>query len=321
MIVAMPEDIKAVLRRNLVRALGRGDHEEAASILERLKCEDPLSRETRGLELEYLVKSGRLADARPLAKQLLTLFPSSARILYLAGLLAYRLRDYATAETHLRESHHIYAHWRTLHLTGKALTQQGRLEEAETILLPLAEQHPHVHLDLAWLHERKEDVPRALRSIEIFLEVYPENRFARGQRLRLRARALEPRQLLEEVESLLELGEEPPEELLPDYVETLLRLGEGSRAREFIHGRLDRLGPAAATRIGWACYRLQAHDLAVELFMKAFPENRGNVKFLTSLEAAASRAGRLADLVPLYEAECREEKRLHGRLRSLRQRL
>ena len=90
------------------QALSQGRLAEAADILDRLKREDPLSRETRGFELEYYLASERLGEAENLARQLCRSFPDSARIWFLAGKLAYKQKRYADAETCFRESGRIY---------------------------------------------------------------------------------------------------------------------------------------------------------------------------------------------------------------------
>src|SRR5207249_7887387 len=113
------------------RALSDGRLQDAEEILNRLKQEDPLSQETRGFELELCLNSNRLAEANALARQLCRLFPQSARILFLAGKVAYRLKDYKEAESHFRESHRVYPHWRNQYWLGKTLTQSGHLAEAE----------------------------------------------------------------------------------------------------------------------------------------------------------------------------------------------
>ena len=60
-------DLKNVLVRNVQQALRRGDLEEAAAALEHLRAEDPLSVETRGLEVEHLLAAGRLDAALSVA--------------------------------------------------------------------------------------------------------------------------------------------------------------------------------------------------------------------------------------------------------------
>ena len=293
---------------------------EAARILDRLKEEDPLSLETRGLELELLVFSGRHDEAGPLAGQLLELFPGSARLHYLAGQLAYRGRDYATADRHFRESLHLHPHWRTRHLLGRTLTQAGRLDEAESVLLDLVAQHEECLRDLAWLYERKGNDTRALQTLEAYLDKRPRDAAALGQRLRLRARLMEPRELLEDVDTLLELGEEVPAEVLPVWFDALLRVGEGRRARQFVRRRKGDLDARVATGIGWICYRLQAYDLALELFLAAFADNRRSVKYLAALESAAARTDNVAALIEVYRAHAPQEKKLYGRIKSLQRR-
>src|SRR5204863_3636988 len=105
--------------------------------------EDPLSRETRGLELELYLNSNRLQEAGALAGQLRRLFPDSGRILFLAGRVAYRLKHYHEAESCLRESQRVFPHWRALHWLGKTLSQTGRHKEAEALLLSACERTPY----------------------------------------------------------------------------------------------------------------------------------------------------------------------------------
>ena len=312
--------LAVVLARNLRQALRKGAHAEAAQILDRLKDEDPLSLQTRGLELEHLVFRGRHDEAGPLAGQLLELFPGSARLHYLAGQLAYRCRDYAKAERHYRESLHLYPHWRTRHLLGRTLTQVGRLDEAESVLVDLAPQREECLRDLAWLYERKGDDTRALETLEVYLDKRPRDAAALGQRLRLRARLMEPRELLQDVDILLELGEEIPPEVLPVWFDALLRVGEGRRARQFVREHKGLLDARVATGIGWICYRLQAYDLALELFLVAFARNLGSVKYLAALESAAARTDNVAALIEVYHAHAPQEKKLYGRIKSLQRR-
>ena len=94
-----------------MQALSQKDLPEAANLLAQMKSDDPLSVESRGLELEYLICAGRLDDASQLAAQLVDCFPNSARIHFLSGKLAYQLRDYARAEAMLSESYQLSPHW------------------------------------------------------------------------------------------------------------------------------------------------------------------------------------------------------------------
>ena len=316
----MQQSFKAVLRRNLAQALGGGDFEQAALLLERLKEEDPLSVETRGMELEYLLRSGRVAEARVLAEGLLKLFPRSPRILYLAGRVAYGAKQYGVAEERIRESHSIHPHWRSLWLLGKTLTQQGKFDEAESVLESLLPEHSECYLDLAWLWERRQDYGRSLDAVEAYLRHYPQNTFAQAQRLRLRARALDPQELVEEAEALLGLGEQLPEPVLPQYCEALFRTGQRSRVEQLVGEGRGGFSVRLAASVGWSCYRFAAYELALELFVDAFEANRGNVKFLSALELAGTRSGRLPELVSLYEAHASQAKHLYGRLHNLRRR-
>lgn len=317
----MSGELKTVLRRNLSHALRHGDLPQAVALLDRLKLEDPLALETRGLELEFLLRAGRLAEAGALAAQLLELFPASGRVHYLAGVLAYRKKDYPRAERHLRESLGLYPHAKTRHWLAKTLTQSGSYAEAEALLLELLPAEPRCQLDLAWLYERKQDIGRALGAVEAWLEQRPDDAWARSQLQRLRARTLQPEDLLEEVDSLLDLGEDVAPEVLPEYLETLLAIGQSGKARTFVQQRRHAFDARLAARLGWVCHHRQAYDLALELFLIAFAENRRNFKFLAALETAASRCNRLPELIALYEKQAAEEKTLYGRIKTLRRRV
>ena len=152
------------------RALADGRLQDAEDILIRLKQEDPLGQETRGFELELCLNSNRLAEASALARQLCRLFPESARIFFLAGKVAYRLKDYKEAQSCFRESHRLFPNWRTQWWLGKTLTQAGQFEEAESLLLSVRERNDSVLLDLAWLYERRNDLPGAFKAYEDFLK-------------------------------------------------------------------------------------------------------------------------------------------------------
>lgn len=314
------EGIAITLRRNLWRALGSGDLTEACVLLERLREEDPLSVETRGMELDYLLRAGRLREATTLAEQLLKHFPGSPRILYLAGQAAYRVKNYRLAAEHFRESHRTYANWRSLLSLAKSLTQLGELDQAAPLFESLVSEHSVCYLDLAWLYERREDYAKALAAVEAYLKDYPNNERAKSQRLRLQARNLEPEELVRETKELLEFGEEIAEALVPQYLEALFRTGQGPQVRAFIGQRGRSLSVPLAASAGWVCYRYQAYDLAFELFTSALATNLTNAKYLSALEFAASRAGRIADLIRLYESHTDLDARLYGRLRNLRRR-
>jgi tetratricopeptide (TPR) repeat protein len=304
-----------------MQALSQKDLPEAANLLAQMKSDDPLSVETRGLELEYLICAGRLDDASQLAAQLVDCFPNSARIHFLSGKLAYQLRDYARAEAMLSESYQLSPHWASRRYLGKALTQAGRFDEAESILIALVWESPWCHLDLAWLYERKGQVERALKHAESFLQCFPDNSYAREQKSRLEGRLLEPDQFVQDCEGMLELGEEVPDHFVPQYVENLIRTGQADRARQFLSSHGTKLDSRAATRVGWACYGLQVYDLACEMFLLTAETNRAQPKFLSALEAAATRCGRLSDLMPLYQRWAQDEPRYFGRLHRISRRI
>ena len=303
------------------QALSQGRLEEAGNILDRLKREDPLSRETRGYELEYYLASERLGDAESLAKQLCRAFPDSARIWFLAGKLAYRQKRYPDAETCFRESLRIYPGNQTQLWLGKTLTQTGDWNEAESLLTSVRERYDNALLDLGWLYERKGDLEAALGAYDAFLATHPGHDFASSQRMKLKARSLEPEALIEEVERLVEFGERIPDSLFGDYVEKLLDTGQGSRAREEVISRLKDLDPRVGVSVAWSFYRRQAYDLACDLFMKFLESNLNNFKYLNCLESAAAKCNRLTELIEAYKRLAESSPKLHGRLRTLFKRI
>jgi tetratricopeptide (TPR) repeat protein len=316
----MEAEVLHVLQRNLAASLRRGDLEEAATILERLRLDDPLSLETRGYELEYLVRSGRLDEAWALATQLCELFPASARIRYWCGRAAFRRKAYAEAERHFTESLAVAPRPTTERWLGRTLTNLGRFEDAEARLLPLASTQPGVPLDLAWLYERMGDFDRASTQLDRHLRAHPSDPVALAQQKRLRARVLESHEITREVEDLVDFGEEVSFEMLCEYIGRLFQIGDAQKARATVRERLASLSPSEASRLGWIAYHAQAHDVAYDLFVRALPASLGNVKLLSSLEKAALSAGREEDLVQAYEAHATSAPRLHGRIHGLRRR-
>jgi len=316
----MPRGIVAALQHNMRRALSGNRLDEAADILARLKKEDPLSAATRGLELEYYVNSSRFTEADALAEQLCRLFPDSARILFLAGKTDYRQKRYESAEARFRESLRLYPHGQTRHWLGKTLTQAGKFEEAESLLRMVSEEYRHALIDLAWLHERRNDLEAALKAYDDFLAGNPGDPYAAEQRTRIRARMLEPEQLIDEVGALADLDEEIPPTLLPEFIRGLFETGQSLRARQEILAHADRAGPKVAVQIAWVCYRAQAYDLACTLFIAHLGANKSNVKYLNALESAAGKCMRLPDVLAAYKTHLPEARHLYGRGRSLSRR-
>ena len=302
------------------RALSEERLQDAEEILTRLKHEDPLSQETRGFELELCLISNHPAEAKALARQLCRLFPQSGRIFFLAGKAAYRLKDYKEAESHFRESHRIYPHWRTQYWLGKALTQAGRLDEAESLLLAARERTTNALLELAWLYERRNDLQAALKAYDDFLAGHPGHSFAVEQRLRVKARMLEPESLIEEVGTLAELGEDIPEMLFPEYVQKLFETGQTLQEREQIIAKMRGLDSKTGSRLAWICYHAKAYDLACTLFLAHLRANLSYYKYLNALESAAAKCGRIPQVLEAYRSYAPEAPSLHGRAKSMARR-
>jgi predicted Zn-dependent protease len=308
------------LQRNMKQALAGGDLKEAASILARLKKEDPLSAATRGLELEFYLNSERFAEADALAGQLCRLFPDSARIMFLAGKLAYRRKRYEEAEGRFRESLRLYAGRQTRQWLGKTLTQEGKYDEAESLLHLVKEHNRHALLDLAWLYERKNDLEAALKALDEFIAGNPGNSYAEEQRSRIRAKRLEPEELVSEMGALAGLGEEVPAALFPEFVQRLFETGESPKAREEIMERIRSMDARTGVRVAWVCYQARAYDLACTLFLAHLGANKSNIKYLAAMEAAADKCSRLPEVVAAYHTLLPQTGQFYGRLRSLTRR-
>ena len=230
---------------------------EAQDILAQLKREDPLGRETRGFELEDYLALDRLTEAESLASQLCQLFPDSGRIWLLAGKLAYRQKRYEHAENCFRESNRVYPSDYAQHWMGKTLTQTGAFDKAEALLVSVRERYDSALMDLAWLYERKGDIEAAVAAYDSYLGLHPGHAYASEQRVRLKARGLEPQTLIEEVEKLVEFGEEVPDSLYSEYIEKLLETGQGQRVRDEVRARLDSINPRLGSKLAWSCYKSQ----------------------------------------------------------------
>ncbi|MCI0446825.1 tetratricopeptide repeat protein [bacterium] len=317
----MTKAILKTLKYNLQRALGKGCLHDAEEILARIKKEDPVSRETRSLELEFYLAANRFDEANEIARQLRNLFPDSAHILFLAGKLAYRQKQYAEAASRLRESYNIEASWQTQWWLGKALTQSGQFEEAESHLLSACERSPHVLLDLAWLYERMNDLEGSMKAYQKYLDQNPGHAFASEQLVRIKAKMLEPEALIEEVDSISEMEESISQGLLPEFVQRLFEMGQSIRAREEVLARQKNLDPKVAVRVAWVCYRSQAYDLASSLFLAHLHNNVSNYKYLTALESAAAKSLRLVQVLESYKVLSKQAPHLYGRIRTIARRL
>lgn len=309
--------IADVLYRNFAQAVHRRDYAEADRILERLEHEEPASLRSRASRLELLVKSGRISDARAMAKDLAAAFPDSGRVLFFAGRVAYAERKYDEAVRHFGESERLHASPYSRLWLGKALRESGQLDQAEALLRPLTETHPECMTELAWIYERKGDRLRALEAWRDRMKTAPQDAFAKRQHDRLLAETMPPADLVADLDALEAWGEPVPEHLLAGYVDALLKTGQGGRARAIVAPLKASLSARAALQAAWAAHRMQAFDLSFELFVIGFRANRSNTKFLSALERAAKKCGKTAELLELYGAQAPESKNLYGRIKSL----
>lgn len=315
----MTNSLATTLARNLQNCLKRRDLTQAKTLLSELRALEPLAVTTRGLELEYLTLSERFTEAEPLAEQLSQLFPQSPRVHFLIGQLAYRQRRYEAAVSGFRESHRLHPSWWTQLWLGKSLTQNGDFQEAERVLTSVVANHPKTRTDLSWLYERQGQHELAIQELQRYLRDFPEDGYAKKQHQRLVSRSLSPEEVVDEVDLLSELGEEVDENILPEYVQGLLQTGRADEARKTVRERAAHLSLSAAVRTAWNCYRLQAYDLAFELFQRALPRNLQNPKFLAAFETSARRINAVPQLIQAYGQHVQNEPRMYGRIRRLSQ--
>jgi tetratricopeptide (TPR) repeat protein len=298
-----------------LQALRNGQLNDAECLLAKLREGEPFSVATRGFELELLIKTRKLGDALRLSEECQRLFPQSSRILLLCGQVYFYRKNYARAITCFRESFALSSKPVIQLWLGRAFLNSGRLAEAEPILNSMLERHPWVHRELAWLHEREKDYASAIRSYEEFLKHYPGDTKGKESLIRLKAMDLPPAHLLEEIELQLAMGTKPPVQLFPIYVERLLELGEGKKARAFLSQ--VELPASQVTGLAWACHRKQAHDLTFELFRKRLKTL--DIKALRAMESAAEKCGRIPELIGDYEKLAPADKRFYGRIATLRE--
>ncbi len=102
------------------------------------------------------------------------------------------------------------------------------------------------------------------------------------------------------------------------YIEALFAVGAPEVARRRVAERLRSLDVYEAKRLGWTTHRLGAYDLAYSLFVAALPAAADDVKLRSALGTSARRAGRLEDLIGIYQKHAPDVKRLYGRIASLR---
>lgn len=310
----------AALRRNLSTALRRGQLDEARALLPQLKLEDAVSATTQGFELELLVAGAQWREAGILAEQLLRLYPISARIHFLAARVFYQKRDYALARDALLEAQRLHPHWSLQRWLARTYTQQGEYDLAESLLSGLQREHPLVLRDLAWLYERRQQPQQALRCIQEYLALRPQDLLARDQQARLSAVMAPAEDLIRDVEQLDALGEEIAPAMLPAYVQRLLESGRSSEARRFVDENLARWPEPVTCQVGWECYRLHAYDLALRAFLAVLLNHLHDFKLLAAMEASAHRCQRVGDIKAAYGNLAAEQPHLYGRLRALARR-
>ncbi|HYK91156.1 MAG TPA: hypothetical protein VE398_20465, partial [Acidobacteriota bacterium] len=168
--------------------------------------------------------------------------------------------------------------------------------------------------------ERKNDLEAALQFYDQYLDTHPGDNYAAKQRVRVRAKMLDPEALIDEIAALRDLGEEVSPALLPEYVRKLFESGQAPKAREEVSSRLGRLDGKMATQLAWICYKAQAYDLACTLFLAHLAANLDNRKYLVALEAAATRCNRIAQVIEAYHPHLGHARHLYGRSRSLSRR-
>ncbi len=313
----MSDSVLFVLKRNLKKALAAENFSEAEMLLDRLKSQAPLDRETRGFELEYLIKAKRYSEAKSLAEQLRRAHPDSSRVLFLSGQLAYRLKNYGPAADYFRESSRLYPHMRSTWWLGKTLTQSGHLDEAQELLEEVEPHNALVLRDLAWLFERKRDYEKAIKCYQKLEKIQPDTLFFKEQIVKLKARLLRPEMLVEELQALDDLGEGIPQNLMADYIEKLYLTGHGDKARKEIESRCREWSSNIGTQVGWVCYHAQAYDLAYDLFIMNFEQNFKKFSFLNSLESSARKCRRVEALIEIYSQYSERYRSFYGRIKRL----
>lgn len=316
----MPAPLLEVLRRNAGRALVRRDWSAAEGLLDQLREADPGSPQTRCLEAELAIQTGEVARGRALAEAVAHAHPASPKALWVAGLGAYRAKAWSEAVEHFRESEALFSSGRTRWWLGKALTCARSFDEAEALLVEVVAERPYAAGDLAFLYQCRGDSAAALRVLDRHAADLEDNPRAAGLRARLRARRVDPEDLLEELDALGTVGEQVAPEVLGATLVALVDADRAAEALELVRARVEELSTSQLLDAGWDLYRRQAYDLAWPLFARALPAQRGNIKFLGPLEKTAARAGQLPALLELYAVHAPQQKALYGRSKRLRRR-
>jgi len=150
-------------------------------------------------------------------------FPAPSRIQYLRGIAACRRRDYRQAAERL------HPHWKHRRWHGKSLSQVGKLDQAEALLLPLADWHPVCPADLAWNLRRPGDTDWAVEVLKGHHGHFPDNRHTPANLRRLKALELSTGEIQEEIAASEQRGEATYSSLLPAYLKALRTAGTAGR--------------------------------------------------------------------------------------------
>lgn len=313
-----PQSI-ALLRRNLVHVLHLGQLEDAENLLHQLRTIDPISKETRCFELEILLKKRVLTQTVRLATALVEHFPDSSRVLWLAGQSHFHCKDYGAALPLFQESLRLNFRPITQWWLGRTLLRLGKLIDARTELENITEKIPRALLDIAWLEEREGNFRASFKTIEKYLQLHPEDAFAKKGLARVKAFLLDSGSLSDEIESLRQWGERPPDHLVPIYLTKLLEAGEGAKARQYVVD--NRLNLGQSTEIAWIFYKAQAYDVAYDLFRQNLNDNLARTPFLSAFETAADKCARLNEVIEKYKELAPATKNLYGRIIRLRKKI
>lgn len=315
------EDRIRLLTDQAAQAVRSAPLPAALSALQRLEEIDPISKRARGLRLEYLLRAGSLGEACSLANQLVEKYPDSARIQWLAGRCAFRDRRYVEALGCFEESQKIHPSAETQEWIGRTLTSLKRFDAAEAVLLAAKASRPGVLRHLAWLYELRGQLERAVDAIDALKKRFPGDRSCDAKRLQLRARMAAPEELLDEVDSLTALGEDVAGGVVPEWFGALFAVGRSDEARRFLSEKRSSLDARTKLDLSWRAYRGQAYDIAYELFLEQLASRPNDDPLRNSLEVAAFKIGRGAELLAHYRELAAQDPRFHGRANRIRRRL
>lgn len=309
--------LNAVLKRNIRQLINQKDWVQAYQLLQQLKEQDSFSKETQGLEYEYLIKSSQFQDAQSLSTRLLDWYPDSSRIYFLTGLLYYNQKQYEKALPNFQESQNLYFAISTQRYIGKTLTQIGRFAEAEASLQSCLSHQFWILKDLAWLYERQLQYPRAIDAMNRYLEHDPDNRYVKAQLQRLKTKQLSHEEIQEEIESLSELDEIIPTHLMVEHFQALIQQGKIQLARQWVRQHVEQWDARTSLDIAWISYRFNLYDIAFQFFIQNFEQQQHKFKFLNALESTSKKIAKQLELAKVYDNFAPNNEKLYGRKKTL----